>query len=507
MILMGDVEVGGKVSVRDVVDVAHGAAVAIGKNVENAMAKSRAVVDKAVKEHEIRYGVTTGVGALVNKYLEESDLAKFQRNLIVSHSAGTGNPFSQEVVRAAMFLKANELAKGYSGVRFEIVKTIVEMLNKGVCPVVPEKGSLGASGDLSPLAHMALVVIGDGEAIYKNKIIGGKEAMGMAGIKPMELKAKEALSLINGTQVMAAIGALLIDRSENIVKVSDVCAAMCMESLKVNLSFADARIHNLKPHEGQLDCVKNIVALLRGSELSPNNNHSRVQDAYTIRCTPQVHGAFRDSLYHARKIVDIELNSVTDNPLIFDSEIISGGNFHGQNIATALDLLAISLTQLGGISERRTNRLMDSSLSNLPPFLAKGNGMNSGLMIAQYTAASMASENKVLASPASVDSIPVSANQEDYVSMGMTSAVKCTKVMDNAERILAIELLSAAQAIDLSQVRQLGKGTMRAYDIVRSSVKPMEEDRAVYRDIEKVLNLIRGNSLVEQVEKETGKLA
>lgn len=502
---MKKIRIGNILTVEDVVEVAKGASVGLALGVEKKVNISRKVVDKAVKMGKVKYGITTGFGALASRIIDKKNVDILQKNLILSHSSGVGNPFPEDVVRVAMVLKANELAKGRSGVRIDVLNTLVNMINKGVHPVVPEKGSLGASGDLAPLAHIALVIIGMGQAFYKGKKMDGKAAMKRAGIPCIELSSKEGVALINGTAVMTAIGALSVKRAENLLKVADIAGAMSMETLKSAGEFLDNKIHRIRPHNGQITCAKNLRLLTEGSELVASD-HSKVQDAYSIRCMPQVHGASRDALSYARKVIETEINSVTDNPLIFGNKIVSGGNFHGQPVAFAMDFLGIGLSVIGSISERRIARLVDRKLSGLPAFLVENAGINSGFMLPHYTAAALVSENKILASPASVDSIPVSAGQEDHVSMGTIAARKGMQILENVERIIAVELMCGAQGIDFHHPLKPGIGTTTAHESLRKIISKVEKDRIMYEDIETATRLVQSGDLVHIVEKKIGKL-
>lgn len=497
---MEKIKIGKPITIEDVVEAARGAKIELATDIEEKVKRSRKIVDEVVERGEVKYGITTGFGDLANKVIDKKDVNVLQKNLILSHSAGVGKPLPEEVVRAAMMLKANELAKGHSGVRFDVLKTLVDMINKCVHPIVPEKGSLGASGDLAPLAHIALVIIGAGRAFYKGKEMDGKATMEMAGIPCIELSSKEGVALINGTDVMTAIGVLAVEHAENLLKAADISGAMSMEALKSTGEFLDEKIHRIRPHKGQVICAKNLRLLTKGSELI-GLDHSMVQDAYSVRCMPQVHGATRDAVAYARMVVETEINSVTDNPLIFGNEIISGGNFHGQPVALAMDFLGIAVSEIGNISERRTARLVDSKLSGLPSFLVEDAGKNSGFMIPHYTAAALVSENKILASPASVDSIPVSAGQEDYVSMGTIAARKAMQIIENVEHIVAIELLCAAQGIDFHHPLKLGVGTKTSHGIIRKIVPKLEKDRVMHEDMEKTAELVRSGDLVRDVEK------
>lgn len=471
--------------------------------------RARELVDSYVSENRVEYGITTGFGRFADVTISMNEATELQYNLIRSHSCGVGDPLPIEVVRAVMLLRANTLAKGYSGIRLQTLNTLVEMLNRDVIPVMPSKGSLGASGDLAPLAHMALVIIGEGEAYFRGKRMPGGEAMRLAGIKPVKLVSKEGLALINGTPVMTAIGALAIHDAMNLSKAADIAGALSMEALRGIKDAFDERVHMLRPHAGQLKTARNIRILTEGSSLITRQGEIRVQDSYTIRCIPQVHGASKDAIDYVKGIVETELNSVTDNPLIFSEDyiVISGGNFHGQPIALAMDFLGIAISELADISERRIAKLVDSNLSNgLPGFLTREGGLNSGFMIPQYVAASLVSENKVLSHPASVDSIPSSANQEDHVSMGIIAARKTREILENAINVIAIELMSSAQAIDLRDGGSPGKGTGAAYRLIRSRIPFIERDELMYRHIEDCAMLIKTGELIETVEGEIGSL-
>ncbi|MEM3874060.1 MAG: histidine ammonia-lyase [Candidatus Bathyarchaeia archaeon] len=509
---MHEVQIDGEtLTIEDVVKVAYNKAkVFVPERVKARVKACREFLERLLEKGEVIYGVNTGFGALSDAKISEQELEHLQANLIRSHAAGVGKPLSTEVVRAAMLLRANTLAKGYSGVRLETLETLVEMLNRGVHPIIPAKGSVGASGDLAPLSHMVLVLMGEGEAEYKGKIMSGKEAMEKAGIKPIQLEAKEGIALNNGTQLMTAIAALTIHRAENLIKTAEIAAALTMEALLGVSDALDEKIHQVRPHAGQVLTAKNMRELIAGSKLVQTGEEAmakigRPHDAYSLRCTPQVIGAARDAIAYARKVVEVEINSATDNPLIFPEEgvCLSGGNFHGQPIALAMDALGIALTIVGNISERRIFRLLDEKLNNgLPPFLTPPQakrGLNSGLMTAQYTAAALASENKVLAHPACVDSIPTSANFEDFVSMGTTAAQKAMQILENTEYIIAIELLCAAQAIDIRGPEKLGRGTREAYRKIREAVPPLREDKPLNPDIERLKALVEGGLILQSI--------
>jgi len=505
---------GNNLTIEEVVAVARNyAQVKIPERVKERVIKCRQIIEEFVKEKRIIYGVTTGFGALSKVVIPSESVRKLQSNLIKSHSTGVGKPLSRDATRALMLLRANTLAKGNSGIRLETLETLVQMINKGVHPVIPEKGSVGASGDLVPLAHMALVIIGEGEAEYKGTVMSGKEAMEEARISPIELDAKEGLALINGTQLMTAIGALAVYDAERLVKTAEIATAMSLEALCGISDAFDERIQQLRPHQGQIVSAQNIRLLVDGSKLVKSSSeaikeHEREpHDPYCLRCAPQVLGGVRDAIAYVRKVIETEINSATDNPLILveDKECISAGNFHGQPIAIALDLLGIALATVGNISERRIARLVDEKLNlGLPTFLVKKKGeigLHSGFMIAQYTAASLASENKVLAHPASVDSIPTSANFEDFVSMGPIAAIKAMHILDNVKYILAIELLCAAQGVDFRGPNKLGKGTRMVYSAIRKVVPMLEEDRVLHKDVEAIAKLIESGQLLKVLEK------
>jgi len=482
---------GRDLTLEDVIDVAvRNIKVKLSEYAKTEIMKSYGTVKQKIEEKAPVYGVTTGFGKLSSVAIDREQSRQLQKNLIMSHACGVGKPFPEEVTRAIMLLRVNTLANGYSGVNPAVPETLVSMLNEGVHPVIPEKGSLGASGDLANLAHIALVMIGMGEAVYQGERMEGAVAMRRAGIPIIELEGKDGLGLINGTQVMTALGALRLYEAEKLMKAANIAAALTMEALHGLTSAMDPRIHKVRPHAGQSACAKEILDLLAGSDSVDKTG--QIQDAYSLRCIPQVHGASMDAIRYVRNVIETEMNSVTDNPIVFpdEGEIISGGNFHGQPLALALDFLAIALSELANISERRIERLVNPQLSGLPAFLAKESGLNSGYMIAQYTAASLVSENKILASPASVDSIPSSANQEDHVSMGSISARKLGGITENLRHVLAIELLCAAQAIDLQEPCKLGKGTGAAYRKIREAVPPLDADRVIYPDIDKIAALL-----------------
>jgi histidine ammonia-lyase len=493
---------GETLTIEDVVDVARrNTTVVVSDQAREKVKEAREALERLVKKNKTIYGVTTGFGAFGNVTIAPKDLKKLQVNLIRSHSSGVGKPLSREVTRALMLLRANTLAKGHSGIRVETLDALVQMFNKRVHPVIPEKGSVGASGDLAPLSHMVLVLIGEGEAEYRGAVMSGKEAMEKAGVSPITLDMKEGVALNNGTQMMTAIAALTLHEAENLVQTAEVAAAMSLEALCGIIDAFDERIHSVRPHRGQVESARNVRRLLSGTKLvKPSQavgEGKYPQDPYSLRCIPQVLGSVRDAVSHVRRVVEVEINSATDNPLVFaeDGKCLSGGNFHGQPISAAMDYLAIALATVGNFSERRVARLIDENLSGgLPPFLishkAKG-GLQSGFMTLQYTAAALASENKALTHPASVDSISTSANFEDFVSMGPIAARKAAEILSNTEYVVAIELLLAAQGVEFRGVDNLGKGTEAAFKLVRKSVPALKEDRAMCREIEAVRVMIR----------------
>jgi histidine ammonia-lyase len=481
-----------------------------------AVVRARAVVEDLVVNNRVGYAVTTGVGQLSDVRIPPDDIRKLQVNLMRSHAVGVGDPLREEVVRGMMLLRANSLAKGCSGVRAIIIDTLCEMLNRGVHPVIPSQGSVGASGDLAPLAHLGLVLIGEGEAQCNGQRMPAAQALRQSDIAPLTLEAKETISLINGTQAMLAVGLLAILHAETLADTADVLGALAVDALKGTDVAFDERIHRARPHPGQLQVAHNLRRMLEGSEIRESHRGcGKVQDAYCLRCIPQVHGAVRDTLAHCREVFEIEMNSAVDNPLVFPAEkkivgakpavapevagdIISGGNFHGEPLAFALDFLAIALSAVAGISERRLERLVNPALNEgLPPFLAAGAGLNSGFMMPQVVAAALVSENKVLAHPASVDSITTSGNKEDFVSMGMTAANKLQRVLDNVRNVLALEALAIAQALDFRAPLKTGNRGQAAYAAIRAVSPPITEDRILIDDFARVAELIASGKLAE----------
>ena len=470
--------------------------------------KSREVVNTFVENEDAIYGVTTGFGKFSNVKISKEDSDLLQKNLIMTHAVGAGDPFPEEVVRGMLLLRINNLSKGYSGARLVVITTLIDMLNKGVVPHIPEKGSLGASGDLAPLSHMTLPMIGLGLAYYKGELMNGADAMKKAGIKPIQLSAKEGLCLTNGTQAMTSVGALAVYDALMLSKEADIIAALSVESHNGIIDAFDPRIQEVRPHSGQINTAANLRKILSDSKMTTRQAEIRVQDAYSLRCLPQIHGASKDAINYVKEKVEIEINAVTDNPIIFGDtmEGISGGNFHGQPMALAFDFLGIALAEYANVSERRIERLVNPALSELPAFLTEHGGLNSGFMIVQYSAASLVSENKVLAHPASVDSIPSSANQEDHVSMGTIASRKSREILKNARRVLAMELMCACQGIDLRGKKPLGKGTEPVYAMVRNIVPMLKEDRELYEDINKCEQLLIDGSIIKATEKEIGEI-
>lgn len=521
---------GEDLTIADVVKVARqGTRVLLAEEARERVERAAQMVERLWREGKVVYGITTGFGKFSDVVISVGEVEQLQRNLILSHASGVGRPLPVEVVRAVMLLRANALAKGHSGVKPATLDLLLEMINRGVHPVIPEKGSLGASGDLAPLAHMALVLIGEGEAWWDEGMasqpkvapaearggnlargpswpfstshwrepggrkLPGREALARAGLSPVTLSAKEGLALINGTQVMTAIGVLALADALNLLQAADIIASLTLQALRGIPAAFDPKITRVRPHPGGAEVAARLRQLLRGSQLTTEPGERRVQDAYTLRCLPQVHGASRDAVTHVAEVLQREINAATDNPLLFpeEGEVISGGNFHGQPVALAMDYLGIALSELGNIAERRIERLVNPQLSGLPAFLSPRGGLNSGMMLLQYTAAALVSENKILASPASVDSIPSSANQEDHVSMGTIAARKAREIAENVLHILAIEYLAACQAIDFLGPERLSPAGEKAYRLLRQYVPRLEEDRYLAPDIEKAATLIR----------------
>lgn len=492
-----------------VVDVARkGAEVALAPEAMAKMAASRQLVEEMVQQEKTVYGITTGFGKFSDTYIDKDASALLQQNLIFSHSCGVGDYLPGEVVRAAMLLRANSLAKGFSGVRQETVELLIKMLNAGVTPLVPSQGSLGASGDLAPLSHMILVLLGEGEAVYQGKQLKGGEALRQAGLEPIKLSAKEGLALINGTQIMLALLTLAVADAYELQQAALITASLTTQALRGITAAYDPRVSQVRPQVGQVLTADGMRRLLSDSQMTTKPGELRVQDAYTLRCIPQVHGAIYNSWRHVGEIVGIEMNSTTDNPLVFaeQGDAISAGNFHGEPLALPADYLTIAMSELANIAERRIERLVNPQLSGLPAFLSLQGGLNSGFMIAQYTAASLVSENKVLAHPASVDSIPSSANQEDHVSMGTIGARKLRRVIENVRHVLAIEYLAACQAIDLQTSQGLSPMTAAAYDLLRQQIPMLQEDRIMYPDIRQAARLLTDGVLLDAVVQDNEPL-
>jgi histidine ammonia-lyase len=473
------------------------------------MASARELVDGLRGDHT--YGVNTGFGRFVSQHIPDELQEELQLRLLRSHACGVGEPYPDEVVRAAMLLRANALAKGFSGAKIATVELLVECLNRGVLPFVPARGSVGASGDLAPLAHLALPLVGEGNATVDGELLDGAHALRAVGLEPIVLASKEGLSLVNGTQFMAAMAALGVVRARRLAATADLACALSLESLQGSRTSFRPAVHRARPLKGQQESAANVWRLLEGSAIIESHLWcDKVQDAYALRCAPQVHGACRDLLDYVAATVEVELNAATDNPLVLldEGDIVSAGNFHGQPLAFALDVLAMAVAELASISERRVERLVNPSLSDgLPPFLVEEGGLNSGFMIPQYVAAALVSENKVLAHPASVDSIPTSAGQEDHVSMGNAAGLKALRVLDNAERALAIELLAGAQAIEFLAPLQPGEGVRAVHDVVRGISGRLLEDRSLSADIELVADSIRSGAILAAAESEIGALA
>ncbi|MCH4891381.1 histidine ammonia-lyase [Acidaminobacter sp. JC074] len=499
---------GMNVSIEDIVDVSrNNVSVVLAEESIKDIKASRIVVDKIVADSTRIYGINTGFGKLATIAVSKEDNAKLQKNLIMSHAVGVGEEFSTEVTRAMMALRINALAKGLSGISMETLNVLIEMLNKGVHPIIRQQGSVGASGDLCPLAHMVLPMIGLGIAEYQGQRLSGKEAMEKAGIKTVALKEKEGLALINGTCSMMAVGVLATYDAIVAVKTADIVGALSLEALLGVIDAFDERIHLARPQEGQITSAKNVRMLTEKSQLVTKQGELRLQDSYSLRCMPVVHGAARDALDYVIKTVSIEINSATDNPLIFNDggkvDVFSGSNFHGEPIAIAMDTLAIAIAEIANISERRLEKLVNPALNNgLPAFLIKNEGLNSGIMMTQFPAAALVSENKVLCHPASVDSIPTSANQEDHVSMGTISARKGHEVVKNTLTVLSLELLAACQALDYREKNNLGIGTEIAYKEVRKKVDFISEDLVLYLEQDKCIELVKSGDFLKKIEEE-----
>lgn len=499
---------GQSLRLEDVVNVARNFyIVEIDDRAKERIDYSRSIINDIVENKKTTYGVNTGFGSLANVAVSKEDTEQLQENLIRTHAAGFGKPLSTEAVRAAMLIRVNSLIKGYSGIRYEVIELLVNMLNNRVHPIIPEKGSLGASGDLAPLSHMVLPMLGLGEAEYDGQVYEGLKAMNLAGLNVIKLSYKEGLALINGTTVLTAIGALAVYDAIVLAKYSDMISAISFESQRGIIDAFDGRLHEIRPHRGQIKTAENIRYLTEGSTYITHQGEIRVQDPYSLRCIPQVHGATKDALYYAKEKVEIEINSVTDNPIVtLEGDVISGGNFHGEPMALVFDYLGIGIAEIANISERRLERMINNSLSGNPSFLVRHPGINSGFMIAQYAAAALVSENKILAHPASVDSIPSSENQEDIVSMGTIAARKAFEISTNVRRVLATELTIACQAIDFKEGFKLGNASRYLYSQFRKEVDFIELDKDIqmYQELDKATEFIKNEELIENVEKLIG---
>jgi histidine ammonia-lyase len=473
------------------------------------VARARAVVDDVVSRGHVIYGVTTGFGNFADVVIPADRLRELQLNLVRSHSAGVGELLGEAETRALMLLRANVLAKGFSGVRVETLDLLVAMLNRGIHPIIPSQGSVGASGDLAPLAHLALALVAEGSCVHAGRILPAAEALAAVDLAPVVLEAKEGLALINGTQLMTALTGLALAEAWRIVRTADVLGALTLDALKGTDVAFDPRIHAARPHPGQGASARNLSKLLAGSPIRESHRDcGKVQDAYSLRCIPQVHGATRDALAYVSGVLAVEMNAATDNPMVFvgTGELLSGGNFHGQPVALAADVLAIAMAELGAISERRTERLVNPALSDLPAFLTQDGGLQSGLMIAHVTAAALASENKALAHPASVDSIPTSANKEDHVSMGVAAARKAARVVENTRRVLAVEALAGCQALEFLKPLETSQPLQAAYARLREVVAPLDRDRILSHDIEAAAELVRHGALADAAGSICGTL-
>ena len=498
-------------TLEDVVKVAReGYKVELTESAGKAVKEAASLVEKWASSDQVVYGITTGFGDLASVKISPKDRRVLQENLLRSHACGVGDPYPVDVTRAIMLLRINTLSRGHSGISFATLTGLINLLNARIHPLIPNQGSVGASGDLCPLSHLAIALLGDGEAEYKGRVVSVKSALADAGLKPLSLGAKEGLALNNGTTVMHAVGALALLDAEKLAKTADIVASLSLEALHGVPYAYDARTHALRAYKGQGNVASNVRRLTEGSEIIERYKKERVQDAYSLRCVPQVHGASRDALTYVRSVLQTEINSVTDNPLIFpkDEEALSGGNFHGQPLALTMDFFGIAMAEFASISERRQARLVDASLSDLPPFLIEDCGLNSGFMIPQYTSAALVSENKVLAHPSSVDSIPTSANQEDHVSMGGYAARKAALILQNTRKVLAIEMLLAAQALNFSLLSlKPGQGTLAAHECIRGAIPYVKKDEYLYPLIQRAIELAERGSVVTAVEHEIGELA
>jgi histidine ammonia-lyase len=500
---------GKNLTIEKVVEVARRAEpVGLSPEAKKRIEKCRALLEEKIEKKEIMYGVNTGIGELANVVLTQEQVEKYQRYLIYSHAAGYGQPMPEEIVRAAILSRISCHCHGHSGLRLVVTETLVDLLNKGVTPVMCEKGSVGACGDLSPMAQMALVPMGEGEAFYKGERLPGAEALKRAGIKPIVLHARDGLAMINGSNVIAGMSALTVHDVHRWLKMSEIAAAMTLEVLNANMKAYDERLHKTRGYPGALESAENVRRITEGSELLDRPG-KKVQDAYSLRSTPQVVGAARDALKWARYMVEIELNGAADNPVFFPDEklVLTGANFQGVPMAFALELLGMAVTTVAVLAERRHNRLMNPHLSaGLPAFLTKGAGMFSGLMLSQYTAGALVCENRILSHPAATGSIPAAADQEDFVSMGMTSALKTRQIIDNAQAVLAIELIAGAQAVDIRKPVKPSKGVQAAYEVIRKHVAFLEEDRPMFDDINRLTAAVKAGEVLDAVEAAVGTL-
>jgi len=483
--------------------------VEISSEARKRMIKSFAYVKEIVDAGKPVYGINTGFGALSNKNISKDDLSELQYNLIRSHCTGVGAPFNKKIVKIIMLIRANCLARGFSGINPAIVDLICEFINRNIIPVVPEKGSVGASGDLAPLSHIALALIGEGQVYYNDKEVISSFALEQEKLTPAKLGPKDGLSLINGTAVMASLQSIATIEAQNLVKSADIISMLTLDGVKGTTKAHDPLITSLKPHIGQVQVVENLNKIIKGSEIAESHDDcDKVQDPYSLRCIPQVHGSSRQTIKQSEEILEVELNSVTDNPLIFPDEqkVLSGGNFHGEALALSMDYLAMGIAEIANISERRVEKMMNPTFSYLPAFLIESSGLNSGLMIAHVTSAALASENKYLCHPASVDSIPTSTDKEDHVSMGVTAGVKLLKVIENTRYCLAIEALCASQAIDFQEPQKTSKALQAVHQIIRKSVPKIIKDRVFNKDIERISELIKNNEVINECELITGEL-
>lgn len=488
----------------------HFAKVEISPNALRRVLQARKIVDEKANGEKLYYAINTGFGDLCNVRISKKDLAQLQTNLIRSHAVGVGDLLSESVVRAMMLIRVNTLLQGHSGIRPELVELLRDFLNYRIHPLVPSQGSVGASGDLAPLAHMTLPLIGEGEVFFRGEKMPAKIALKKTKLHPLKLQAKEGLALINGTSMMCGVGTLALLDGERLATMADISAAVSLEALKGVDHFLREEIHQMRPHPGQMQSAANMRKLIKGSRIvSKFRNAGKVQDAYSLRCIPQVHGASRDAIRYCRRVLEIEVNSVTDNPLVLPKtgEILSGGNFHGQPVALAMDFLSIAVAEIANIAESRVSRLINSRYSDLPPFLVKNSGLNSGFMVAQYTMAALVSENKVLAHPASVDSIPTCAGQEDHVSMGSIAARKAAQIVGNVMHVIAIEFLAASQGLEFLLPLKSSPALEAVHELIRSKVKPLENDRRLDLDIQKVVELMQQRKILETVKRKIGVLS